>query len=104
MQKQQGTFQIQIKHPSQGLIDWLEVEEDTTVAEVTKMISNQHSEMNQKEITLKHKGVPLADGKKLSDYELEHCSSVQVLDDTPTDIDAKDAKILVPVNVQGLMQ
>ena len=47
MQKEQGTFKIFVKHPSQGLTDWLDVEEDTTVEEVTKMISSQHMGLNQ---------------------------------------------------------
>lgn len=104
MQKQPGTFQIMVKHPSNGLTDWLDVQEETTVEDVTKMIGHNNLHLNARDIQLKYKGYPLEMGKKLSDYELDHCSSVQIVDEEPTDIDAPSTKVLCPVAVEGLMQ
>ena len=104
MQKEQGKFQIFVKHPSQGLTDWLDVEQETTVEEVTKMISSQHMHLNQRDIVLKHKGYPLAGTKKLSDYELDHCTCIEIVDDAPTDVSSRDATFTVPIFVEGLMQ
>ena len=104
MEKPPGSFKIFVKHPSQGLTDWLDVENDTTVEDVTKMISQHHMDLNQRDIMLKHKGFPLAEGKKLSDYELGHCSSVQIVDEEPTNVDDKNCKFVCPISVEGLMQ
>ena len=47
---EKGSFQIFVKHPSMGVTDWLDVEQETTVDDVTKMISNQHLDLNAKDI------------------------------------------------------
>ena len=68
------------------------------------MISSNHLVLNQRDIVLKHKWNPLDEGKKLSDYDLGHLSNVKIVDAEPTNIDAKDAKFVVPISVEGLMQ